>query len=336
MPLSQGLPVPVKSASSFLEPGLVGLWRPIMLLPRGLAQQLTQAELDAVLKHELAHLNRGDNLWAALHMLVEGLFWFHPLVWWISARLMEERERACDEAVLAAGAKPLDYAQGILKTCRFYVQSPLACASGISAALEMRLGAIMTPRAAAPLSIGKAMLLTALASCAMLPPLAAGLVKPVAIAAVTAQIQAALHLPAIAATPIVAPRIALPTSHPAQKVALAPATPVPAPEPRHLSLPAINLHLVLDADPPALPESEAAPVCRPPLQLIGSRLKGPPVCLSAQRWAELKAQHLDVAPDGQTLIATDYEQQRAMSGQGCPTGIPQTSTGAILGLPSCF
>ena len=60
-------PVPVKSAASFLEPGLIGIFNPVILLPEGLVRNLTREELDAVLAHELSHLDRRDNLTAALH-----------------------------------------------------------------------------------------------------------------------------------------------------------------------------------------------------------------------------------------------------------------------------
>ena len=43
---------------------------------------------------------------AAIHMFVETVFWFHPLVWWIGKRMVEERERACDEEVLRLGSEP--------------------------------------------------------------------------------------------------------------------------------------------------------------------------------------------------------------------------------------
>lgn len=65
-------------------------------------------------------------------MIVEATFWFHPLVWWIGARLVEERERACDEEVLSVGGEPHDYAEGILNVCKLYVESPLVCVSGIT------------------------------------------------------------------------------------------------------------------------------------------------------------------------------------------------------------
>ena len=58
-------------------------------------------------------------------MLVEALFWFYPMVWLIGARLIVERERACDESVLARGHDREVYAGGILKVCKFCLQSPL-------------------------------------------------------------------------------------------------------------------------------------------------------------------------------------------------------------------
>jgi uncharacterized protein (TIGR03435 family) len=77
-------------------------------------------------------------------MFVEAIFWFHPLVWWIGARLIEERERDCDEAVLIQGGRARDYAEGILVVCRHYVDSPLTCMSGISGAdLKRRIRQIM-------------------------------------------------------------------------------------------------------------------------------------------------------------------------------------------------
>ena len=85
------------------------------------------AQWEAVLAHELCHVRRRDNLTSAIHMIVEAVFWFHPLVWWIGARLVEERERACDEAVLSLGNEPRDYAEAILNICKSYVESPLAC-----------------------------------------------------------------------------------------------------------------------------------------------------------------------------------------------------------------
>jgi len=87
---------------------------------------------------------RRDNLTAAIHMVVEAIFWFHPLVWWFGARLVEERERACDEAVLSLGCEPRDYADAILSVCKLYLESPIVCVSGISGSdLKRRIVRIM-------------------------------------------------------------------------------------------------------------------------------------------------------------------------------------------------
>jgi bla regulator protein blaR1 len=115
-----------------LEPGIFGLVRPVLLWPEGISEGLDDAHLEAVLAHELWHVRRRDNLAAAMHMVVEAIFWFHPLVWWLGARMVEERERACDEEVLQQGSDRQVYAESILKVCEFCVGSPLACVSGVT------------------------------------------------------------------------------------------------------------------------------------------------------------------------------------------------------------
>jgi hypothetical protein len=97
MPLPLAAPLPVRLTATPLGPGLFGIFRPVLLLPEGITSRLTAQELRAVLDHEICHLERNDNLTAAIHGVVEALFWFHPLIWWLGARLIAERERACDE-----------------------------------------------------------------------------------------------------------------------------------------------------------------------------------------------------------------------------------------------
>src|SRR4029077_8138415 len=84
-PIDVPATVEVRSSRVLLEPGVVGLVRPILLLPAGIAGRLTPPQLEAVLAHELYHVRRRDNLFASIHMIVEAMFWFHPLVWWIGA-----------------------------------------------------------------------------------------------------------------------------------------------------------------------------------------------------------------------------------------------------------
>src|ERR1019366_5322292 len=116
-PLPLRLPIRVMSSTARLEPGVVGIFKPVLLLPEGIAEHLTPPQLEGILAHELRHVQRRDNLTGAIHMLVETIFWFHPLVWWIRTRLMEEREGACDEEVMRMGREPQVYAESILKVC---------------------------------------------------------------------------------------------------------------------------------------------------------------------------------------------------------------------------
>ena len=170
--------VRILSSPSRLEPGVFGIFRPVLLLPAGITGHLGSAHLEAILAHELCHVRRRDNFWAALHMLVQTLFWFHPLVWWIGGRLVDERERACDEEVLQRGSQPQIYAESILKTCQFYLASPKVCVSGVTGAdLKERIVRIMSRRLGTQLNFRKKLLLAAAAAAALALPLALGLAQ---------------------------------------------------------------------------------------------------------------------------------------------------------------
>jgi hypothetical protein len=155
--------------------------RPVLLLPTGITDRLTPAQLEAIVAHEMCHVRRRDNLATAIHMGVEALFWFHPLVWWLGARLTEERERACDEEVLLMGSEPQVYAESILKICELYLESPLPCVSGVTGAnLRKRIEGIMTNRIAVRLSLAKKVALAAAGIAALGLPVVTGLMSTAA------------------------------------------------------------------------------------------------------------------------------------------------------------
>ena len=98
--------------------------------PRGSTNTCSAEQIDAILAHEVTHVRRCDNLGALVHLCAQAVFWFHPLVWWIGARLVDERERACDEEVLGVGSEPS-------RVRREHPQD-LPAGGGVSARLRVR------------------------------------------------------------------------------------------------------------------------------------------------------------------------------------------------------
>lgn len=173
------VPIDVKVSDAFSEPGVFGIREPVLLLPRGLVSSMSPDELAAVITHELCHVRHRDNLAAAVHMFIEAVFWFHPLVWWIGRRLLEERERACDETVIELGAAPRTYAEGILKSCRLAFESRLGVVAGASGAnLRQRIEAIVSNRPSRPLDAMYKAGLAAVASGVLILPVSTGLATP--------------------------------------------------------------------------------------------------------------------------------------------------------------
>ncbi|HEX5049055.1 MAG TPA: M56 family metallopeptidase [Gammaproteobacteria bacterium] len=181
---ARGARVPdVRCTAALVEPSLVGIARPVLLLPQGITERLSRAQLDAVLAHELCHFRRRDNLTAVAQMAVEAVFWFHPFVWWVGARLVDERERACDEAVVGAGHDGRTYAEGILNVCEHYVASSLKCSAGVSGAdLKRRVVEIGRGKIVSALPIQKKVLLGAFALSMLIVPVIFGGVSGRAVA----------------------------------------------------------------------------------------------------------------------------------------------------------
>ena len=168
-------PVPLVSSAAPLEPGVFGILAPVLIWPRAIGRTLTEAQVEALLAHELWHVRRRDNLTAAVHMTVQAIFWFHPLVWWLGARLVHERELACDEAVVASGSTPETYAESILRTCEVAVAAPLVCVSGVSGSdLKVRIASILDGRRARRLGPIGRLLLAAAGALVVAVPIAAG------------------------------------------------------------------------------------------------------------------------------------------------------------------
>jgi bla regulator protein BlaR1 len=167
-----------------LEPGIFGIFQAVLLWPAGISDHLADGQLEAIMAHEVCHVRRRDNLAAALHSVVESIFWFHPLAWWLGARLVDERERACDEEVLRLGSAPEVYAESILKTCRLYLEPAGMCMAGATGSdLKKRIERIMTRRTGRQLDFGRKLLLAAAGIAAVAGPIAFGVANAPAIRA---------------------------------------------------------------------------------------------------------------------------------------------------------
>lgn len=176
-PLPLSLSIPVISSPARMEPGVFGILNPVLILPDGIADRLSPAQMNAVIAHELCHVQRKDNLTAAIHMFVETIFWFHPFVWWIQTRLVAERERSCDEAAMNAASDPQIYAEAILNVCKLYIESPLRCVSGVTGSdLKKRIRAILSERVAGDLNFARKFALATAAVAAVAAPIFVGLI----------------------------------------------------------------------------------------------------------------------------------------------------------------
>jgi len=164
----------VRLIDADIEPAVVRVFQPVVLLPAALAEKMSAAQLDAVLEHERAHIGRHDNFKAHLQRLAETLFWFHPLVWFIGRRLVDERERACDEAVLARGHDAGEYAAGILAVCRHCRSHTPRAMAALSGNLTARVRQILDGGRPVSLGFTKAFALTLGSLLLAAAPLVAG------------------------------------------------------------------------------------------------------------------------------------------------------------------
>ena len=132
-------------------PVAYGVWRPTVLMPAA-ADGWTEDRLRIVLLHELAHVKRRDCLTHMLAQVACGLYWFNPLAWVAARRVRAERERACDDLVLAAGTPGPDYADQLLEIARMMraarfpsIVAGASLAMAHRSQLEGRLMAILDP-----------------------------------------------------------------------------------------------------------------------------------------------------------------------------------------------
>jgi uncharacterized protein involved in exopolysaccharide biosynthesis/beta-lactamase regulating signal transducer with metallopeptidase domain len=106
-------PVGLLKSALVEVPTVIGWLRPVILVPAATLSGLTPSQLEAVLAHELAHVRRHDYVVNAFQCLVETLMFYHPVAWWISRCIREERENCCDDLVIEVCGDRLAYARAL-------------------------------------------------------------------------------------------------------------------------------------------------------------------------------------------------------------------------------
>ncbi len=139
-------------------PFTFGFWKPVVLLPMSLVTSLPPEYLTALLAHELAHVRRQDYLFNLIQSLIEALLFFHPAIWWLSARIRAEREELADALAaktlgeprrLALALNLLDDLQPTLQPCPFP-----ALAAHTGGNVFHRIEKLISPKPAARPSFG--------------------------------------------------------------------------------------------------------------------------------------------------------------------------------------
>jgi TonB family protein len=120
-----------------------GLFRPVILLPSA-ARSWPEALRESVLRHEFAHIARGDVWWLLLTQLVCCFYWMQPLAWWAARRAARDSEHACDDMVLETAPNAPDYAAHLVELARTTVSAPWPVAAAVrQSSLEVRVRAIL-------------------------------------------------------------------------------------------------------------------------------------------------------------------------------------------------
>lgn len=118
-----------KTSTLVSSPCVIGVFKPVILVPPALLLNLSSAQIEAILLHELAHIKRNDYLVNLLQCMVKGIFFFNPFLRYLSNKIDQERENACDDLAVSHCASPLTYATSLGKLTELGLANQLALAA---------------------------------------------------------------------------------------------------------------------------------------------------------------------------------------------------------------
>ena len=120
-------------------PTVLGAIRPVILLPATAVTGLSTSQLEAILAHELAHVRRHDYLVNLLQTAIETLLFYHPVVWWVSRRIRDERENCCDDVASAVCGDRIEYAQALVRMDEIRGTTPQLAVAATGGSLLQRV-----------------------------------------------------------------------------------------------------------------------------------------------------------------------------------------------------
>ena len=118
-------PVRYLTSRIITTPMTAGFLKPVIILPARLLTGLSAKQIEGILLHELAHIRRNDYLVNILQSIVEILFFYHPAVWWMSARVRDERENCCDDIAIAISGETTGYARALISVQEAAIGGPV-------------------------------------------------------------------------------------------------------------------------------------------------------------------------------------------------------------------
>jgi Zn-dependent protease with chaperone function len=190
---SMGVARPVALLESCLAdvPIMIGCLKPAIVTPIGLLAGLPPEQVEAILLHELAHIRRADYLVNLMQTAIEGLLFYHPAVWWVSAVVRAERENCCDDAVVERQGNAREYAAALFTVEQQRNRVPETALAATGGSLARRIRRLLGKPDARDLSLPvlpSALLLVSMAvALAAWQPAAGVAVSPLAAAPATGQ-----------------------------------------------------------------------------------------------------------------------------------------------------
>ncbi len=232
--------IKVVESKAIAMPMVCGVWQPLIVVPPS-ASEWSDERRRVVVLHELAHIKRRDCLTQAVAQIVCAAYWFNPIVWLAARRLRVERERACDDFVLAAGEKGADYAAHLLDIAQTVRHDRVPAMAGLAMArpsqLEGRLLAILNPAIRRSSALHTRLASLGLVLVVTLPVGAVEFIDASSRAGATDGTHVVASTTPIATAGIPQPPASSETVLPAARPSVASASPEPAPSPAPLPAP---------------------------------------------------------------------------------------------------